>query len=602
LPEDIKCNEGLTLIFKKSNDSPACVKPNTAEKLTERGWATQTLDTSQDLSLESSETLSVFTDFSKTSGVLFLQTSEDYFTNVGGGVAIIDYNNDGWDDIFIPNTVGENALYRNNKDMTFTDVAKDAGVNDPSASAHGACSADYDNDQDSDLFVTGYGTSKLFENNGNGEFIEVTTKSGVVDPDSTFRSTGCAWGDYDKDGFLDLIVTRWIIQTTEHPEAFNTRDFSQVSRPLYLFHNNGDGTFTNVTLLLGDVNISPSNVNGAGFQPMFFDYNNDGNLDIFIVNDFGKDHHPNVLWRNDGASPNGDWIFTDVSEPTHTNTAFFGMGVAVGDYDNDEDLDLYVTNMGSNILLQNQGDFFANETLSAGVSARQLVESVESESLTEGTGDIEIGMGTPIPSDLNEAMMAELKKRMLNMPIAWGSIFFDYDNDGFLDLYVVRGFMTDGSAFSKQQPNKLFRNNGDGSFLDVSLTSGIDDTGFGRGVAYADFNNDGCLDIYLVNIDQMGKLFVNNCDSKNNFLVIKTVGTESNTDGIGARIKVVTDSGIFTREVTSGGSHMSQNMLRAHFGLGTSSEASLVEIVWPSGVVQELIDIPANQILTVTEP
>jgi len=562
------------------------------------GLATKIRDTSENLSLESSES-SIFTDVSETSGVLFLHTSGDYFTNIGGGVAIIDYNNDGWDDIFIPNSVGENTLYQNNKDLTFTDVAKAAGINDPSASAHGACSADYDNDQDSDLFVTGYGTSKLFENNGDGTFIEIT-KSGVFDPDSSFRTTGCAWGDYDKDGFLDLLLTRWIVQSSESPEAFLTHDFSKASRPLYLFHNNGDGTFTNVTSLLGDVNISPSNVNSIGFQPKFFDYNNDGNLDIFIVNDFGRYHQPNVLWRNDGALPNGDWIFTDVSEPTQTDTAFFGMGVAVGDYDNDEDLDLYITNMGANILLQNKGDFFANETLSAGVSAEQLVDSVESESSIEDSGSMETGMEI---SDFTEVIVMEefQNQNMMNIPIAWGTIFFDYDNDGFLDLYVVRGHMSNEPLMNTQQPNKLFRNNGDGSFLDVSHTSGIDDPGFGRGVAYADFNNDGCLDIYLVNIDQMGKLFVNNCDSKNNFLVIDTIGTESNTDGIGARIKVVTDSGIFTREVTSGGSHISQNMLQAHFGLGESSEVSLIEIIWPSGIVQELIDIPANQILTVTE-
>ena len=161
--------------------------------------------------------------------------------------------------------------------------------------------------------------------------------------------------------------------------------------------------------------------------------------------------------------------------------------------------------------------------------------------------------------------------------------------------------MTDLMPMAKHQPNVLFRNNGDGTFSDVSVTSGIDNSGYGRGVAYGDFNNDGCLDIYVANIDQTGKLFLNNCNLDNNYLIIKTIGSASNKDGIGTRIKVVTDSGIFIREVASGGSHLSQNTLSAHFGLGKSTMVSLIQITWPSGVVQELNDVSINQILRITE-
>ena len=421
---------------------------------------------------------------------------------------------------------------------------------------------------------------------------------------------------------MDLIVTRWIVQSDEFPEVFNTRDFSEVTRPLHLFHNNGDATFSNVSTLLGDVDVSPSNVHGAGFQPRFFDYDNDGDSDIIIVNDFGEEHQPSVLWRNDGPSLYNTWLFVDVSESTNVDVEIFAMGVAIGDYDNDEDFDLYITNMGDNVLLQNSGQHYTNTADFAGVAAGKLKSETivsdmeekfgglvgmgitnltqsEMEHLQEYAGEIPIMMGTP---NLTQSEMEQLQEHAGEIPIAWGTIFFDYDNDGFLDLYVVRGFMTDLMPIEKNQPNVLFRNNGNSTFSDVSATSGIDDSGYGRGVAYGDFNNDGCLDIFVANIDQIGKLFLNNCDGENNYLIIKTVGTSSNKDGIGTKIKVVTDSGTFTREVTSGGSHMSQNSLSVHFGLGESKHISLIQITWPSGNIQELENTTSNQIITVVEP
>jgi len=551
----------------------------------------------------------LFSDITSFSGIDFEHTSDNSYTNVGGGVSVIDYNKDGFEDIFFPNAIGKNELYQNNGDMTFTEVAKSVGLADSNGNANGACFADYNNDNNLDVFVTGYGTSKLFENN-DGFFTDITKKAGLKDPNQTFRSTGCTWGDYDNDGYVDLIVTRWIVQSEKKPSAFDSRDFSTITRPLYLFHNNGNGTFTNVTFLLGDAFVSPSNVNGAGFQPAFFDYDNDGDQDIYIVNDFGQNHQPNVLWRNDGSSSNGEWIFTDISKPSQTNLAIFGMGLAVGDYDNNGNLDLFVTNMGDNVLLQNTGeDFFQNKTKQAGISAPILEVSIEELFMRDfDLSQIDIDMikktveqGAELPPDVKECYKTYFYQEVTQMPIGWGTIFFDYDNDGFLDLYVVRGHMTDYMLHQKCQPNLLFRNNGDGSFTDISSKSGLDDGGYGRGVAYGDFNNDGCLDVVLVNIDQKAKLFSNKCSSDHNYLILKTVGAISNQDGIGARISVETENGIQIREIASGGSHMSQNMLAAHFGLERALEAD-VSILWPSGIKQLMTNIPVNQIVTITEP
>lgn len=596
---EIKCKSGFLLVLKKSDWSPACVKPSSVKQLVALNWAVDNktknnkLNESNALSAKNySENLYSFTDVTETSGVSFQHTADKSYNNIGAGVSVVDYDKDGWDDIFLPNSIGPNSLYRNNGDMTFTDVAQIVGLDDPDGIANGSCFADFDNDDDLDLFITGYGTSKLYENNNNF-FIDITENAGVADPDSSFRSTGCAWGDYDQDGFLDLIVTRWLTQSEEHPRAFTTRDFSEITRPLYLFHNNHDGTFSNVSDLLGDVGVSPSNVNGAGFQPGFFDFDDDGDSDIIIINDFGKDHQPSVLWRNDLSSSNDSMLFTDVSEKTNTDLEIFGMGLAIGDYDNDEDLDLYVTNMGDNVLLQNSGERFTDTSDFAGVTAGML--SSETKKIV---GREEVGMGAQI---ISEQEMDTIQDAVATMPIGWGAIFFDYNNDGFLDLYVVRGHMTDVMPFTKEQPNVLFKNNGDETFADVSKKSGLDDEGYGRGVAYGDFNNDGCLDVYLANIGQQGKLFQNNCDGDNNYLTIKTIGNTSNKDGIGTRIKVVTDSGTFVRVISSGESHMSQNSFSAHFGLGDSTSASSIQIIWPNGKLQELTEVPSNQIIVVKE-
>ena len=528
----------------------------------------------------------IFKEVGADSGIAFWRIRGDAIMPIGGGAIVLDYNNDGFQDIYVVNTHDSkdfsdiysgypstpNALYMNNGDGTFKDVAAEAGVSDPFTRGNGACAADYDNDGYTDIFVASWGFSRLYFNNGNGSFSDVAEAAGVSDPDESYRTTGCAWGDYNNDGFLDLMVVRHMDEA--HRELIFERRYNESVRPLALYINNRDGTFGNVTSLLDDGSRYPSNIKGAGFQPGFMDFDNDSDLDIYVVNDFGEDNQPNVLWRNDGPAPGSGWIFTDVSKPSGADAAIWGMSQTVGDYDNDGNLDIYMTNIGDSVLLRNKGDGTFEDAMNyAGVGLGQF----------EGKG-------------------------IMDTYIGWGAVFFDYDNDGLLDLYVARGFLdSDALINPEQQPNALMRNNGDGTFTDVSSISGADDIGIGRGVVCGDFNNDGSLDLFLVNtgvqkgLSGIARLFLNTSQEGNNWLVVKPVGVVSNRDGIGARITLTTADGTQIREVRAGGSQMSQSMIPVHFGLGAADAVQVVQVRWPSGIVQTLRDVPANQVLTVQE-
>ena len=348
-------------------------------------------------------------------------------------------------------------------------------------------------------------------------------------------------------------------------------DFLSIHDPLILYHNNGDGTFTDVSRLLGDPSgptmTGPlGNLWGAGFQPGWVDYDNDADLDLYVVNDFGGDLQPNVLWRNDGPGPDGAWEFTDVSKSSGAEVEIFGMALAVGDYNLDGFFDLFMTNVGQNMLLTNKGD---------------------------GQGfdisTVEAGAGVGLTAQ--------------GLRVAWGTFFFDYDNDRDEDLYVVSGFLNASNIDNPEdQPNVLLRNNGDGTFTDISPGSGAEDPGVGRGGVFLDYDNDGCLDIFLSNLRQKARLLRNLCDSGNNWLEIELEGTDSNRDGIGARITVVAGTSTQMREIAAGSSQMGQNMLQAHFGLGPALLADRVSIRWPSGKVQVLENVAVNQRMTVTEP
>ena len=508
-----------------------------------------------------------FADVSAKAGIDFVHSVPRALVfPLGGGVVVFDHDGDGLDDIFIANMRQPNALYRNNGDATFTDIAAQAGLDDALSETNGGCAADYDNDGDQDLYTTIHGANKLFRNNGAGTFEDVSAAT-IDGYDDKRRFSGCAWGDYDGDGRLDLIVVSHLGEVGE--DLLTHRDFGVALRGLSLFHNEG-GRFANVTGLLGDTS-GPSmggeagNVYGAGFQPAWFDYDEDGDLDLYVVNDLGREIHPNVLWRNDG--PGGDgWKFEDVSIAMDASVRMDGMGLAIGDYDLDGRFDIFLTNINDNVLLRNPGG------------------------------------GKPFVDVAPEAG-AEIGLLGRRPRIAWGAMFVDYDNDADEDLYVVSGYLdAPQPRNSKEQPNALLRNNGDGTFADVSGSSGADDDGIGRGGAYIDFDQDGCLDMIVVNYGQPARLFRNECDTGNSWLVVRTHGTTGNRDAIGAHITAATGGTSQIRLISGGSSSMGQNMMAAHFGLGEAAQVDSLTIRWPGGRVQTITDVPVNQVLQVTEP
>ena len=552
-----------------------------------------------------------FNQVAEQAGVAFQHSRDQDFFNLGGGAAAADFNGDGWLDLYVTNSKGPNALYRNNRDGTFSNIAPQAGVANGTGDSYGAAWGDYNNDGLLDLYVANYGSSRLFRNNGDETFTDVTEAAGVSDPGPDYRTTGAVWGDYDGDGNLDLLVVRHIKPTgpmftksstaqnvlerecREQANAANPqvprgvtltdthdftlsskRDFSPFVRPLALYHNNGDGTFENVTSLLGSANVYPSNVLGAGFKPTFLDYDNDGDFDIYVVNDFGDENIPNVLWRNDGPGPDGKWQFTDVSASTGANAVLYGMGLAVGDYDNDGDLDLAMTDIGPSQFYENRDGQFVNVTERTGTGRGVIPENGE-----------------------------------ISQSIGWGTSFADFDNDGWLDLYVATGYLdSDPCGSLPNQPNALFMNMQDGTFADVSKSSGTNDPGTSREVVTGDFNNDGLVDVYVVNIGNLegdpgtASLFINTYESDNHWLDVSPLNADGTEIAIGAKVKVTVNGVTSLRYAGLAQGHMSQSVMPVHFGLGTAGDADVVEITWPSGATKRLENVPPNQLLKVKEP
>ena len=552
-----------------------------------------------------------FREVAVEAGVAFQHTRDDGFFNLGGGAAAADFNNDGWIDLYVTNSAGPNALYRNDGQGRFTDIAQQAGVLDADGRGHGVAWGDFDNDGLVDLYVANWGSSKLFRNNGDETFSDTTAAAGVADPDPGSRTTGAVWGDFDQDGLLDLlivrhldavgplftinntaatvllrqcrtdefyansVVPRGVIIGNSHDYSYVPRNFDEGVRSLKLYRNIGDGTFDDVTSLLGDGQGYPNKVEGAGFKPAFVDYDEDGDLDIFVINDYGYEVYPNVLWRNDGPSDGGEWSFEDVSDASGINNPLmFGMGLAAGDYDNDSDLDFYVTDIGSSRFFENRTGLF--------------------EDVTELTGT---GRGV-IPEN-GEA----------NRSIGWGATFADFDNDGWLDLYMTNGQIdSDPCSNLPYQPNALFVNRGDGSFADVSPASGADDPGTSREGVVADFNGDGALDIYVVNMGGLdgkpgiSRLFVNSDRSTGHWLQVQPTSGDDTLLTVGARVEVTVGGTTMVQHVGLAQGHMSQSLVPVHFGLGEADSIDLVKVYWPSGTVQSLEDVEIDQLLAIEEP
>ncbi len=525
---------------------------------------------------------SKFISVTKEAGIHFRHhdggSGQKYFVApLGGGAAFLDYNNDGFQDIYLVNSADlpplpkeqsstvelpRNALYRNNSDGTFTDVAMAAGVAD-TGYGMGCAVGDYDNDGFPDLYVTNFGANVFFGNNGDGTFTDVTMETGTGD---TRWGASCAFVDYDNDGFLDLYVTNYVKYTIESDSVCMNKGVRVYCDPrLYegeldiLYHNNGDGTFTDVTVSAGF-----SGATGRGLALAWGDYDDDGDMDVYIANDADQ----NFLYRN-----NGNGTFTDVSLTagvgfSEDGEAENGMGVDFGDYDNDGRLDLVVTNFQgqTNTLYHNEGN--------------------------------------GLFSDVSYAS----KIGTISLPyLAWGVSFCDYDNDGYQDLFIANGHLDENvQAFNPtgfyEQPNLLFRNNRDSTFDEVGVDSG---SGMrlekvSRGFAYADYDNDGDLDLLVTNMK--GSLdLLENREGQNTWLTLKLIGTRSNRDAIGTRVKVTTGNLTQIREVRSGSSYLSQNDIRLHFGLGKHRQIDRLEIRWPSGLQEQLEGVKANQILTLVE-
>ena len=528
-----------------------------------------------------------FVDATMSSGVFAMNINgpaekKTYINeSTGSGIAFFDYNNDGYPDIFIVNgTTSDGAqqaeqptshLMRNNRDGTFTDVTRGAGLNH-SGWGQGVCVGDYDNDGWLDLYVTYFGTNVLYHNNGDGTFSDVTKKAGLA-VDQVNYGTGCAFLDYDRDGRLDLFVANYTNLDLNHaplPGSSPTCRWKGV--PVYcgprglpparnhLFHNNSDGTFTDVSAAAEIWKSSQC----YAFSVLAADFWNQGWADIFVA----CDSTPSLLYRN-----NGDGTFSEVGVTAGVayngaGVPQAGMGAAAGDYDNDGFIDIFKTNFigdTSNLFHNNHDGTFDDLISQAGGA--------------DNTQFLGLGVG-----------------------------FIDYDNDGWKDVFIANGHMyPEVEAKYPEEPYRqrkiLYQNLGNGRFRDVSLQSG---PGMllkrcSRGVAFADLDNDGDVDIVINNINDLPTLLKNEGGNRKHWIEIKTVGTKSNRAGIGTRVKVVTGSHSQVDEVQSGGSFLSQSDLRLHFGLGGDTKIDLLELKWPSGTVDQIRNLAADRILTVKE-
>ena len=531
-----------------------------------------------------------FTDITQSSKVDFTHessaTSNKYLVEtMGGGVALLDYDNDGRLDIFFTNGAriddpmpdGKapdksdpkfwNRLYHQNADGTFTDVTERAGLTGMPQNLYGMGVAvgDYDNDGFEDIYVTGYGGNTLYHNNGNGTFTDVTKKAGVG---AGGWSASAGFFDYDNDGKLDLFVTRYVDWT------FKTNRYCGEKRPGFraychpdnydgvtniLYHNNGDGTFTDVSAKAGI-----ANPNGKGLGVAFADYDGDGFTDIFVANDSVQC----FLYHN-----NGNGTFTEVGLPAgvgynEDGKTFAGMGVDFADYDNDGLPDILVTDLSNEryILFRNNGDgSFRDVTNASGVGGATLAFS------------------------------------------GWSTRFFDYDNDGWKDLFVAQGHVMDtiektSANLKYRQPPLLLRNES-GHFKRVILGEVFKTQWAGRGAAFGDIDNDGDIDVVVSNVGQRAHVLRNDGGNRKNWIGIETIGKKSNRDGIGCRVKVVSASGLtqyFTVNTTVG--YLSASDKRVIAGLADDSIAKLVDIRWPSGIVQKFENVKANQMLKAIEP
>jgi hypothetical protein len=522
-----------------------------------------------------------FTDVTDTAGIHFRHNNgafgKKYLPEtMGSGVCVLDYDNDGWQDILFVNSMdwpGHKsanslpALYHNNGNGTFTDVTRQAGLA-VKVYGLGCAVADYDNDGFEDIYITALDGNHLFHNLGNGKFADVTARAGVKDPGF---ATSAVWFDYDNDGKLDLFVLHyvdWSIATDQScsldgknksyctPEAYKGQSAT-------LYRNMGNGRFEDVTKKAGLYDPSSKSLGVA-----LLDYDNDGWLDLFITNDT----QPNKLYHNNHNGTFTDTAFSAGVAFSDAGKARAGMGTDVADYDDSGRQSLVIGN-------------FTNESIS-------LYHNDGSGLFSDRATD----------SDIATASAKSL---------TFSAFFFDYDLDGWPDIFALNGHVADDVSVTQPtlhyaESPLLFRNKGKGNFENVTdkVGSALHQPVVGRGAAYLDFDNDGDLDLIITTSDGPAKLLRNDNGNQNDMLRVRTIGTRSNRDGIGAKITVKTSKGMHLFEmVKSGSSYLSQSEMPLTFGLGKPDDGKTVslDIVWPSGKKESISDIKPNQTITIRE-
>lgn len=473
----------------------------------------------------------------------------DGILDMTGGVGAGDFNNDGWVDLYaVAGEAGKNVLLKNNGDGTFEDIAAPAGV-DIQNKGSGPSFADINGDGLLDLFVGGVTDAQpaLYINQGDETFVDIIAESGLSFPDNVFSAT---WGDFDKDNDLDLVVTHWT--NTEH-------EFYP-----YFWINNGDQTFTEVTAEVGmsapKGTFPPSR--DRSFTPTFADINNDSWLDLLFIVDNG---FSKIFMNNQNGT------FTEDTDKT-VITDRAGMGSAVGDYDNDGDLDWFVSSISYKDGVEDFGSLTPGNRFYQNQGDGTFVDKTDETGTRHGYW-------------------------------GWAACFTDLNNDMYLDLFHVNGMLQNGDPNVEEQfetdPSRLFMSNGDGTFTEQAVAAGIDDRSLGRGIVCFDYDRDGDQDLFISNYNEAPKLFCNQ-GSNNNFINVRVREKTTNTQALGARIYVKAGDIEQFRELRAGNNYVSQNPVEAHFGLAQIETIDEIRIVWPDGEESRMLDVDANQFLVIT--
>ena len=524
-------------------------------------------------------------DITASTGIKFehLSSPEQRYIveSMSGGVALIDYDRDGWQDIYFTNAQSvamalagkkaRSALFHNNHDGTFTDVTDKAGVGYP-CWAMGAVVGDYNNDGLPDLLVTCFGGVVLYRNNGNGTFTDVTTVAGLSNDRQW--ATGAAFGDYDGDGFVDLFIPHYVDFHLDDLPTFGSSKTCKYrgmdvqcgprglkGAPDNLYHNNGDGTFTDISKSAG----VDDQQHFFGLAAVWSDFDDDGKLDLFVAND----SQTNYLYRN-----NGNGSFTDVALQAGVAVSEDGaeqanMGIALGDYQHAGHMSLVISHFDNEYaaLFRNDGGMSFTDVSDASGIARSTRPYV-----------------------------------------GWGDAFFDVDNDGWPDLFLVNGHVypqidSGHTEIVYREPKLLFLNQGNGSFRDISKLVGpaIQTPQVSRGMAVGDLFNDGKMDLVIENLTGQPMILRPQGGLQNHWVSFELEGTKSNRLAFNARVKVTSGDVIQLGEVISGGSYLSQNDLRIHFGLGSHNRVDKVEVLWPNGTTDFLTNLAADRFYSVKE-